>query len=169
MLFQLCRDHARLHPHLVAVGLEDSPQEAAAVDDDTRTERAAGNARAGAARMHRDLAFSRPSHRGGHVVGRPRPHHSQRPDFAHAGVAGVEAAAGGTTEHLARHDAAKVFLDPLLLAIHRSPHGCVGSEWSCFVRATSCRCFSCVSRSNASNWWLPVAGSPCWLATPSPL
>ena len=82
-------------------------------------ERLAGQAGAGAAGMDRNVVLGRVPDRGDDVVQRSRPHDAQRPNLVDAGVGRVELREEVVAADVALQQAAQVFLDSLVLWVHR--------------------------------------------------
>jgi hypothetical protein len=85
-----CSQHnSGLHAHAVAFVGHNAAEIARKIQHDAAAKRLAGQAGAGPAGVDWQVVFCRVAHSGHDVVERARPHHSQRPQFIDARVAGV--------------------------------------------------------------------------------
>ena len=115
---QLAVYDARLNANTILVHADDSSHGVGEIQDEARTERFAGQARSGSARVERDLVLGRVLHARHDIRYAARPDHAQRLDLVDARVAGVHLEKDVVAAHFAVQTPSQIGLDPLSFLIH---------------------------------------------------
>ena len=112
------QNDAGLHANPTVLHGQNAAEIAVEIEDQPATKGFAGQARAGAAGVNRQVVFRRIAHGGDNVVHRARTNHAQRLQLINARVAGVELCRHVVAKHVALQQATQVFFDSLLVGIH---------------------------------------------------